>query len=351
MTCDKFHFFSLGTTTRYHIARRLTALGWERANDAHEACFTDRHLSIDDTIGETLEYKNRLAQLMKRHQLPWMPLTYCLDEDSKTDVFAEIIYNHYLKKQQYKPDTQDIKWILKPATLNNGDWIRLFDHIDAVKAYYSSNDRLGGPHILQQYIDNPALLNQRKYTYRLHVFVTNYGGVFVYHQGYVNVSGVPYEPQKGFDNKKMHITNYMIDGDLAHISQQTTHELPGFEKLHAQMKQQITSVFQALIKEVPDYLNPKEPPRFEIFGCDFILDDAGRLWLLEINQGADAPMYEDNPLKPILWDPYWQDVLETFVLPIAQNRVGPIKNPNFHAILTPGQCYSSWRCALKRLIG
>lgn len=350
MTGNKFHFFSLSTATRYHIARLLAAKNWERVNNERDASLTDKHLFFDENIGGILEHKGHLAELIRRHQLALMPLTYCIDDETKDDVIAEIIYKHYMQNQQYVPH-RDIKWILKPATLNNGDWIRLFDDIEAVKKYYQSSDRLGGPHVLQQYIDNPALIEGKKYTYRLHVFVTNTAGIYVYHRGYINISAEPYLPENGLALKKMHITNYMIDGDLAHITQQPTDGLPHFQKTHQKMGEMLSQLFRALCREHPTYLDPKASPRFEIFGCDFMEDATGRLWLLEVNQGADAPMYEDNPLKPILWQPFWDDVVNDLVLPVANGQLKSIQNPHFCPILSASDCYAFWRVLWHKVLG
>lgn len=349
MSDKKYHFFTLQTATRYHIARALDALGWTRVNNEPEANFGDRHLALNDAVSQTLEYKNKLAQLIQKYKLKFMPMTYCIDDETRDDVLSRVIFDHYFSDQQSLQTKPDLKWILKPAMLNNAEQIKLFDDIQAVRKHYFSAKRLGGPHVLQQYIQDPALIDGRKFTFRIHVFVTNFGGISIYHRGYMNISAVPYVLEQGFEDKKMHITNYMLDGVQSHITQRTTEQMPGFEVIHAQMKKMITSVFKALLSEAPDYLAPINPPKFEIFGVDFLLDKQGKLWLIEINQGPDAPMYEDNPLKPILWEPFWRDVIENFVLPIADNVAGPISHPHFQPLLTKSQCYSAWRAGLKRL--
>lgn len=350
MTTNKYHFFSLRTATAYHLARRLDALGWARVNNESDADFSGRNLALNEAVSQQLEYKHLLAQLVSKHKLHIMPLTYCLDDDNAADIFAQIIYEHYLSSEQILDKQASLKWILKPSMLNNAENIALFESIDAVKQHYYHTNRLGGPHVLQKYITNPALINGRKFTFRIHVFVTNFGGIYLYHRGYMNISAVPFDLHQGFAEKKMHITNYMLDGVQSFITQQTTDQMPGFEDIYPQMKKSLTAVFKALIHDAPDYCAPDKPQRFEIFGCDFLLDDAQKLWLLEINQGPDAPMYEDNPLKPLLWEPFWQDVIDQFVLPIAHQTAGPIQHPHFERLFSKSQAYSPWRGIMKRLI-
>lgn len=345
-----FLFFSNRTAIRYHISNQLINRGWLRINNETNALFGDQNLSLNDSLSTHLEYKHLLAMLLKKHQVNVMPLSYHINEDNHSKVISEIIYQHYWREGQYHPNHADLRWILKPSTLNNGDQICLFKNIDDVIIHYKNKARLGGDHILQQYIDSPDLIDDKKYTFRLPVIVTNYDGVWVRRHGYVNISAVPFDPQEPFLLKKMHITNYVLDGELSYITQRPTWELSTFSDAYQQMVNIIQQTLLALCKTFPAYLRPSKTKRFEILGFDFMMDANKRVWLLEINQGPDAPMYEENQMKKIYWESFWHDLVEEFVLPISGNTARSANSEHFQQILTKEACYSRWRDFVRKLI-
>lgn len=347
---NSFYFFSYRPAIRYKISQRLLSLGWEKSNNASSALFTDKNLILNDEISKNLEYKHLLAALVSRHCKGYMPLTYCINDSNYPEVFAKIIYENYLANGQYQKNIQGLKWILKPSTLNNGDEIRLFNNIEELKKHYASANRLGGEHVVQQYIAEPDLIDKRKYTFRLPVILTNYAGVFAYQEGYINISAYPFDLEDNFVNRKSHLTNYVLDGDLAHIEQRSTNSLDDFSRSYEQMSSIVTCVIKALVKIAPDYLKPNKLKIFEIFGFDFIKDRKGKIWLLEINQGPDAPTFEDNVLDKILWDNFWKDIVEDFVLPIALDK--PTKEyKHFRQLLKAKECYFSFSLAwFKRFV-
>ncbi|MGE3319229.1 MAG: YheC/YheD family protein [Candidatus Berkiella sp.] len=349
MSKHTFYFFNYVPAIRYHISRCLKERGWVEAKNAASADFGDRHLSLHDEASKNLEYKHLLAKLVEKIDPPVMPLTYTLNDDNAGQVLARVIYEKYLVNNQYQATIPGLQWILKPSMLNNGDEIKLFNNIEEVKKHYASTKRLGGEHVLQQFISDPALIDGRKYTYRLHVVATNYAGVFMYDQGYINISALPYSKENNFASRKMVITNYVLDGVLANIEQRSTTLLPDFAETYEQMKAIITQVMKALLAKQPDYLKPQATPIFEIFGFDFTKDSSGKLWLLEINQGPDMPTFEDNPLKAGLWLRFWQDIVDEFVIPCALGVAPKSEYAHFTQVLTRGESYSAYRNFLYKL--
>lgn len=317
MKAPLFHFFSYRMATRFHITRKLLALGWEKAEVAQKALFTDKNLSLDDECSKNLEYKHLLANLVSQYCPQIMPITYCINDSNASEVFAKMIYEHYLIQGKYEANVRNLKWILKPSTLNNGDEIKLFNNVEELKKHYASPQRMGGEHVIQQYIPHPALIEGRKYTFRMPVILTNYAGIFMYSHGYVNISAHLFNLEDGFKNKKVHITNYVLDGEFAHIEQRSTQTLENFDATFKQMAQIVVSVTKSLLKIAPKYLQLSDTKIVEFFGFDFMLDANGKVWLLEINQGPDTPTFEENALNPILWEPFWDEMIDQFVLSIA----------------------------------
>lgn len=326
--------------TKFHISRRLLERGWIESVKAKDAAFTDENLTLNDEISKYLEYKHLLAQLAAAYFPDKMPLTYCINDQNFERVFAKMTYEHYMANNRYQKTIADLKWILKPSMLNNGDEIKLFNNVEELRAHFANPNRLGGEQVIQQYVSNPDLIDGRKYTFRVHAVFTNYAGVFFYKQGYINISAYPFALE-GFKNRKIHITNYVLDGEFSHIEQRSTNTLKNFPMIYQQMCDIVRKTVKALLKVAPFYLKPQQKRAFELFGFDFMLDQNGKVWLLEINQAPDAPTFEQNRLDEILWNVYWQDIIEDFVLPSVQTELKPSYS-NFTHLLKQQECYSFW---------
>lgn len=340
--------------TKFHIAKRLLALGWQELPHENGALFKDANLELNDEVSKHLEYKHLLAQIVQKYCKDIMPLTYYVNDHNYEEVLARIIYENYMINNRYEKTIENLKWILKPSMLNNGDNIYLFNNVEELKRHFIRRDRLGGDHVIQQYIPNPHLINGHKYTFRVSGVVTNYAGVYLYKQGYINISAYAFNLQDGFHNKKVHITNYVLDGEFANIEQRSTQMIENFDKIYTQMCYIVSSVLKGLLNTFPDYLKPQQLKKFEIFGFDFMLDDTGKLWLIEINQAPDAPTFEENKLDDVLWKPFWQDIIDEFVVPIALNDTSPRKYAHYQNILTANQCYSIKKnifVRLKQILG
>lgn len=342
-----FYFFEFRTATRFHISRKLLSLGWEKSHLPREATFGDHNLTLNDEISKHFEYKHLLAQLVDKYCPDIMPITYWVNDHNYKEVFAKIIYDHYMVNNQYGQNVKNLKWILKPSMLNNGDQIKLFNNIEELKKYYASAKRLGGDHVCQQYLPNPDLILSRKYTFRVSAVLTNYAGVFFYKQGYINISGYPFNLDDGFIMRKAHITNYVLDGEFANIEQRSTQTINNFEQIYQQMCSIVIATLKALLKEFPNFLKPQKTKIFEIFGFDFILDQNGKIWLLEINQSPDAPTFENNCLDDLLWKGFWQDIIDDFVLPIGLKVLPKNNYSHFTQLLSKNECYSPWRNVLR----
>ncbi|MBS0288078.1 MAG: hypothetical protein JSR17_12330 [Proteobacteria bacterium] len=329
--------------TKFHIAKRLIDLGWQELPHENGALFKDANLELNDEISKHLEYKHLLAQIVQQNCKDIMPLTYYVNDQNYNEVLAKIIFENYMVNNRYEKNIENLKWILKPSMLNNGDNICLFNNVEELKKHFAKTDRLGGDHVIQQYIPNPDLVDGRKYTFRVSGVITNYAGVYLYKQGYINISAFPFNLSDGFHNRKVHITNYVLDGEFANIEQRSTQLIENFDKIYGQMCDIVKRVLTGLLKTFPAYLKPQALKKFEIFGFDFMLDNTGKLWLIEINQAPDAPTFEENKLDDILWKPFWQDIIDEFVIPIALGDKAPRNYAHYQRILSANECYSWFR--------
>jgi tubulin--tyrosine ligase len=311
------HFNTYVPAIRAHIAYRLFNAGWQMANSSAMAHFSDKNIRLNDNVSKNLEYKHLLGNLVAFFCSHLMPLTYTINDENHQQVFKKILRKHYSKP---KNTTPEMVWILKPALLNNGDHIQLFPNIEAVIKHYSTNSRMGGAHVLQQYLTQPDLYQGSKYTFRMPVVITNYAGVFLHKQGYLNICNEAYQPIFTQSYKFSHLTNYIIDGQLSSIKQIPTSQMMGFARVYQTMSEIVRQIVLSLSYIAPSYFMPIHEPAFEIFGFDFILDANQRCWLLEINQGPDFPHVIGHPLNSCLWEPFWQNIMRSFVLPIANHQ-------------------------------
>lgn len=303
-----YSFAEYLTSIRLHIARCLDEKGWKRLDEPHRALFHDEDMEINDAISAHLEQKHLLWELLSRHRLEWMPLSFPVNDITYPRVLDDI------KNAKLAPDTF---WFLKPALLNNGDQIVMLDDVTHLGAYFKSPKHLEGDHVLQRAVHPPALIEGKKFTFRISGILTNEPGVYLYDTSYLNISAIEYDDGNDITLKKRHVTNYLIEGKLAGIEQRLSDDYPGFKQhIYPQMSVIIKSTLLALLAEYPHYLTQNDRPKFEIFGFDFILDSDNRLWLVEINQGPDFPVDPKHPLFNTLWDPFWHDITDNFVLPL-----------------------------------
>lgn len=345
-----FYFSNAHTATRFHLSAKLMQRGWQKGA-AQIALFSDQNLTLNDETAKHFEYKHLLAELLQRANVDFFPRAYAVNDENYAQVLAQITLDHYMIDHVYHTNIPDLKWILKPGTLNNGDDIKLFVNVEGLKQHFKSPKRLGGDHIIQQYITNPALYHGRKYTYRVWSIFTNFAGIYLYKQSYANISAAPYDRLDNFSNRKAHITNYVLNGELSNIEQVNAATLPNFSDVYRQMTAIVKRSAKILLQKDPLFLKPSDKPKMEFFGFDFLLDANGKCWLLEINQSPDCPVDPNHPLMPTFWQPFWDSVVDEFVipsvcgLPLTQHEV----QTDFVCLLEKHHCYRPWRALIHRL--
>ena len=166
-----FHLNSASSPTYYNLCLYLSQQHWHKTPFNFLAHFSEKNFQFDVKAAEQLEFKDLLAELTKEYCEEVMPLTYCIHDENWQNVLNQAA------------KTPDKVWILKPALLNNGQHIHLFQHLSQLKAHYLSSNRLGGSHVLQEYITPPHLLKGpsegHKYSLRMFVVLTNYHGAYL----------------------------------------------------------------------------------------------------------------------------------------------------------------------------
>jgi tubulin--tyrosine ligase len=296
--------------TYWNLAQVLQEQGWSKTRFSWRAHFGEQQFEFNSKACECLEFKDALAQLVSRFCPDAMPLTFSIDDETWPLVLEEIARESGV-------------WILKPAQLNNGQHIKIFEHWQQIYAHYLNQNRMGGPHVLQRYLTKPHLIKGphegHKYSLRLFVVLTNFAGVYLYPQGYYNVALLPYAPT--YANLRLHLTNEHLEEGVPNVVQIPTVQYADlFAPLYPRIKTIVTQVVQGLQQSYPQAFVAQSHPALAFFGFDFVVDETERVWLIEANHGPCFPVHEEHPLQQKFYKAFWQKVVTHFVLPIAENQ-------------------------------
>lgn len=309
--------------TYHNLSRHLQDRGWRKTSFNWLAHFNEQHFQFDIQAAECLEFKDLLSQLVVHYCPNVMPMTYCINDQNWISIL-----NHC---------ANNIVWILKPAKLNNGQYIKILQNLQQLENHYLSRNRLGGEHVLQQYIEYPHLLKGpsqgHKYTIRMFVVITNYAGAYLYPHGYFNIALHPYQ-HNNFIDLSSHLTNEHLQETKHNVVQIPTHQYELFKPLYPQIKSILIATLNALKQLHPQAFICQRQRTLALFGFDFIVDANERVWLLEANHGPCFPIHDEHPLQKTLYYDFWHAVIANFITPIAtQQCIKEIEYPYFDPIM------------------
>ncbi len=310
----RFYLRQLQSPTLYNLSQYLRERGWSSARFNFYANFSERNLQFNALAAERLEFKHLLAQLAAQYCPEVMPVTFGINDHNWMDVLNQLALRESLN---------NLTWILKPALLNNGRHIKILENLDQVGDHYLSSNRMGGEHVLQQYLTNPHLLRGHKYSIRMFVVATNYAGAYIYPHGYLNVALNPYQPQK-FTDLSSHLTNEHLSENAVNVIQIPTQRFELFPDLFPKIKTITAKIMDGLRQLHPEAFVTGDKRALALFGFDFLVDANLRPWLLEANHGPCFPKSDDHPLQKYLYYDFWQALIDNFVSPIALDQ--PVQN-------------------------
>ena len=313
-----FFFIDPNTPTTLQLRKHLLLRGYTAAADARGAQFTDQNLILPKAC-EQLEFKHYFARLAAQYFPQFVPMTVTLD-GSRLDYTMHRLFSHEVPW-----------WILKPALMNNGQGIKIFSDFCDLEQHFLQAKGYDGPHVLQQYLNSPHLLNGHKYSFRYFVIFTNYKGVYLYPDGYFNVAKKAYDA-KNHEQISGHLTNeHLLQGGDANVWQIPTTRCPNFSKIQPRLFYCIERVVMAIQEALPNIFVKGAIDQFSIFGFDLMLDADLRPWLLEINHGPCFPSDSAHPLQQHLYQPFWQTMMDFFVEPIISDRT--VLSPDSYSLI------------------
>lgn len=192
-------------------------------------------------------------------------------------------------------------WIVKPGeNTNQGRKIHVLNTLEGVRRAVKLVKK-GRSLIVQKYIEQPFLINKRKFDIRMYALFTSTNGHrkgYFYDEGYIRTSSKEFS-LKNLANRAVHLTNdavqqkeedygrYESGNKLSFADFQKYLDSVGgplrvdfFKDLLPQMKKIVTDTFRA----VYDVVDPwRRQNTFEIFGYDFMIDTKFKLYLIEVN--------------------------------------------------------------------
>jgi len=227
----------------------------------------------------------------------FIPKTFIIDDDK--DKLVEFM------------ETFKKPMIVKPPNWFNGMGIKLINKIGDIPSTQSKA-------VVQEYIDNPFLINGLKFDLRLYVLMTSIDPIklYIYEDGIVNFCSVKYtNEESSLGNKFIHFTNYSINktnsdylsnsspGDytghkwtLATLWKYFDEVLcidwrPVWEKTKEICLKTVLCGHQHIKKEFGRQVN-SEYNCYKLFGFDVLFDADLKPWLLEVNN--NAPLLENT---------------------------------------------------------
>jgi len=277
--------------------------GWLASKDAF---FSDESLLFPEEIAKTLEYKHLLAAHIQNLGFDFLPLSYFIDDNTWPAVVSAI-------------PKHISKWILKPSMLNNGQNIHLFHEPSEIVAHFQSAKRMGGPQVLQTYIDPPHLIKGphagHKYSIRLLVVACLPYGVLLYPNGYYNVSLFPYAANHR-GSLQGHLSNEHVLKGRRNVIQIPTFQ---YQALFSRCETSINALLKTLFAS---FSYPQTSAlKLAFFGMDLMLDADEKVWLLEANHGPCFPVTDDHPLQLPLYQGFWEAVLTEILEPLAHQNL------------------------------
>ncbi|KAI6659306.1 hypothetical protein LOD99_14977 [Oopsacas minuta] len=223
----------------------------------------------------------------------FLPETFILDSPREKEEFLKTIHS------------EGSMWICKPTHRNQGQGIFLIRGPSEVESKLATpqpqtNTYKGVRKLVQRYIMNPLLLEDRKFDIRVYMLIIAAKPYLVfYHSGYIRLSCVPFVLEN--EDMHTHLTNQFIQKQ--HPSYQEVKETTvwSFEKFQQYIDEFYTEakqlpprwVFTTMTKKIQVIMQicfssimRKLHHRigyFELLGFDFMVDTDFKVWLIEVN--------------------------------------------------------------------
>jgi len=241
----------------------------------------------------------------------------------------------------------DNVWIIKPAGNAHGDRIFLSRSKEEILSHLANQRENSSPWLVQKYCENPMLLGGgggRKFDMRVWVLVNDNFDIFLYNQGSCRTSCEKFD-LGDLRNKYVHLTNHSIQEshpDFGKFEADAEMFFPEFERflddstdfnmredIMPQIEQVVKTTLLAAKARMESIDGVDDYRSFMLFGFDMLVDEDGKVWLLEVN---GAPAVAKSLLAPLA-----EDLISTVIDPYYErdySREGKARENDFRKIFT-----------------
>ena len=183
---------------------------------------------------------------MKKDPFETLPFTFHIKfgtQDPEFERFTnyyntlEAKHKQFLLEMKEKPKGDDDPapkkkiskniWIIKPGeNSNRGHGIQVLRDYDEIKKIVSVPSTTQRTYIVQKYIENPLLINRRKFDIRMYGMLTSINGLikgYFYEEGYIRTSSKEFT-LKNLANKTIHLTNDAVQNKTEDYGKYETRE-------------------------------------------------------------------------------------------------------------------------------
>ncbi|KAL4715166.1 hypothetical protein ACJJTC_012213 [Scirpophaga incertulas] len=271
-------------------------------NRCKEYLYCKQHRDIDESMKSTTP-KQWTAFLTQFYRII-----------SKQDIFhttkdiidlyldtAKIILSEILKyRTQLSCEGYANVWILKPADCSRGRGIRMASVLTVINSLLTKTNV---KYVIQKYIEEPLLIHDTKFDIRQYYLVTSTYPlqIWMYRDCYLKFSSQKYNLKKF--HEAIHLTNNAIQRQYKN-SLERNPELPSHNMWHLNTyKDYLETIGKYELWDSIVYPGMKKgiiaamlccqdsltgsKNQFGLYGCDFILDNEYKPWLIEINSCPD----------------------------------------------------------------
>ncbi|XP_068620778.1 tubulin glycylase 3A-like [Battus philenor] len=303
-------------------------------NRCKEYLFEKRNKDIDQPI-KSVSTKQWNTFLKKYYRLITKKEVFETDRKNMLPQYMKYAQLLLQKLQTYRPEIkcegyQNI-WIIKPGHWSRGRGIRMASKLGVITDLLKANSK----YVVQKYIEKPMLIYETKFDIRQYYLVTSTYPlvIWMYKDCYLKFSSQKYNLENYHES--IHLTNNAVqkkynnyDGRHPDLPMNNMWELNEYKNylnkiggegvwehiIYPGMKKSIIGIMLSGQDSLPYCKN-----RFELYGCDFLLDEEYTPWLIEINSCPDLTGTTEVTAKicPVVVDDVIKVVIDNMADPKA----------------------------------